>query len=315
MPAWQPPRPYHHALHRSQGGNVWRGVVAIVLLALGFFVLQIPAGVVLIIESDSIEELSLTPLGLAATNLALAALWPLSLGIQRLLYGVRPGTLHAVSGRIRWRLFGILASVLVPLYLLYVLASPLFLPAEEVGAFTSTALAFILVAILTTPLQSAGEEVAFRGLLHRAVGGWFRNPRVALVIGAIISSIVFAIAHGAGDIWLNAYYAVFGLSMAVITWRTQGLEGAIIAHAANNTFLMIYNAAMGADFDGMFEREAGAGGPFMLVAMGLSALAAALVWWRTRTDSAREAMDLPENIQPNPWREQDEPQPAAAQHV
>ncbi|HLS14618.1 MAG TPA: type II CAAX endopeptidase family protein [Beutenbergiaceae bacterium] len=307
----QPPRPYHHALYRAQGGNVWRGVVAIILLALGFFLLQIPGSIVLLIESglptdpEDVLQLTITPLGLMALNLSLAALWPLSWGIQRMLYGARPGMLHSVAGRIRWRLFGILAAVLVPLYFVYVLASAVFFPEVETGAFTSTALAFILVAILTTPLQSAGEEVAFRGLLHRAVGGWFRNPRIALVIGAAFSSILFALAHGAGDVWLNAYYFVFGISMVVITWRTQGLEGAIIAHAANNTFLMLYNAAVGADFDSMFEREAGTGGPFMLIAMALCAVAAGLVWWRTRTTKAVEAMDLPENIRPNPWRDQE----------
>ena len=312
-PMWHPPRSYHHALHRPQGGNIWRGVVAIILLAAGFFLLQIPGSIVLIIESglpedpEDLLQLTITPLGLMALNLSLAALWPLSWGIQRMLYGARPGTLHSITGRIRWRLFGILAAVLVPLYLVYVLASAVLFPEVETGAFTSTALAFMLVAILTTPLQSAGEEVAFRGLLHRAVGGWFRNPRIALVIGAAFSSILFALAHGAGDLWLNAYYFVFGLSMVVITWRTQGLEGAIIAHAANNTFLMLYNAAVGADFDAMFEREAGAGGPFMLIAMALCVVAAGLVWWRTRTDKAVEAMKLPENIPPNPWRGQEAP--------
>lgn len=297
--AWQPPRPYNHGLRRDQGGNLWRGIVAILMLGAAFLLFQVLLSVVIIIDSGSLTDLSLTPVGLLATNLGLAALWPTSLAIQRILYGPRPGTLHSVTGKIRWRLFFILAGVLVPAYVVYIAISHLLYPVET-GPFTTTAVGFIVVAILTSPLQSAGEEVAFRGLLPRAIGGWFATHRMALVVGTLISAVLFAAAHGAGDWWLNAYYAVFGLCMAVMTWRTQGLEAAMIAHAANNTFLMVLNAVMGMDFDDMFDREAGAGGPFMLVGMGMCVLVTALVWWRTSRPKARAAMELPENITPNP---------------
>ncbi|MGC0272402.1 type II CAAX prenyl endopeptidase Rce1 family protein [Pseudactinotalea sp. Z1739] len=303
----QPPRAYHHALRRDQGGNVWRGILALVMFGVGFVLLQIPATVVILLQSDVnllgedlMSGLRITPLGMLVTNLSLAALWPLSLGIQRLLYGVRPGSLHSVAGKIRWRLFLMLAAVLLPAYLLYTALNPLVFPTET-GVFTATHAAFIVIAILTTPLQSAGEEVGFRGLVQRAVGGWFVSPRVALVIGTLISAVLFAIAHGAGDMWLNVYYVVFAVALTVMTWRTQGLEAAIIVHAANNTFIMILNSALGMDFDGMFDREAGVGGPFMLVGMAMCVLATALVWWRTRTPKAREAMRLPEPVTPNPW--------------
>src|SRR5699024_5898758 len=62
-PAWQPPRPYNHGLRREQGGNAWRGIVTIILMAVSFFVLQIPASVVILLESDSLLELSMTPMG------------------------------------------------------------------------------------------------------------------------------------------------------------------------------------------------------------------------------------------------------------
>src|SRR5699024_5752458 len=88
-------------------------------------------------------------------------------------------------------------------------------------------------------------------------------------------------------------YVVFGLSLTVMTWRTQGLEAAIIAHAANNSFIMILNSARGTDFEEAADRSAGAGGPFMLAAMAMCVVAAALVWWRTRTTAAHEAMRLP----------------------
>lgn len=299
------PMPYHHGLRRHSG-NIWRGIVALLILAVVFFAAQFAAGIVLLAESGlDLDNLRITPVGMLATNLALAALWPAGLLIQRILYGPRPGTLHSVAGKIRWRLFAILAAVLLPAYAIYVALSPVIMPGAEgpgeTGTLTGPVVAgFIVVALLTTPLQSAGEEVAFRGLIPRVVGGWFAKPRVALVVGAAVSSVLFALAHGAGDMWLNAYYLIFAISLTVMTWRTQGLEAAIIAHAANNTFLMVLNSARGVEFDDMFERQAGVGGPFMLVAMVMCVLATALVWWRTGRPKAREALQLPQGISPNP---------------
>src|SRR5690625_3057401 len=82
----QPPQPYHHGLRRPQGGNLWRGLLTIVMLGLGFVVLQFPVSVVILLQSDidwtgpdPLTDLSITPVGLLAANLSLALLWPLSL--------------------------------------------------------------------------------------------------------------------------------------------------------------------------------------------------------------------------------------------
>lgn len=302
-----PPKTYHHGLRRDQGGNWWRGILALVMLAVGFVLVQLILGLVMIVQSGGLSdvmageqpELSITPVSLLMLNLGLAAMWPLSIGIQRLLYGVKAGPLHSVAGMFRWRLFVKLAIVLVPIYLVYTLGFSLLDPAGA-GTFTATAVAFLIVALLTTPLQSAGEEVMFRGLGQRAIGGWFSNARVALVVGTVIASALFASAHGSTDWWLNAYYFIFGVSMAIITWRTQGLEGAIIAHAANNTFLFIIGAIQGMDFDGLLEREDGAGGSFMLVPMIVCLAIAGVVWWRTSNGRLRDELKLPEPITPSP---------------
>ena len=41
---------------------------------------------------------------------------------------------------------------------------------------------YLAIVLLTTPLQSAGEEYGFRGLVQRSAGSWFRSTRVALVV-------------------------------------------------------------------------------------------------------------------------------------
>src|SRR4051794_22230782 len=78
----------------------WRGALAIVLLIAGTFVVStvLTIGAALLDPSPS-----LGPVALLALNLGLAAQLPLAMGLQRLLFGVRPGLLSSVVGRFRWR--------------------------------------------------------------------------------------------------------------------------------------------------------------------------------------------------------------------
>ena len=93
------------------------------------------------------------------------------------------------------------------------------------------------VVLLTTPLQSAGEEYGARGLIARAAGSWVADPRIALAISTVVSATIFMLAHGAADPWLIGYYFVFGVAMSVVVWRTGGLEVAVLIHTVNNLLL------------------------------------------------------------------------------
>ena len=46
-----------------------------------------------------------------------------------------------------------------------------------------TLVGLLVVILLTTPLQSAAEEVGFRGYLSQAVASWFARP----VTGALVA--------------------------------------------------------------------------------------------------------------------------------
>ena len=97
--------------------------------------------------------------------------------------------------------------------------------------WTDTVRDFVLVIALLTPLQAAGEEYAFRGYLTQAFGGLFRS-RVAAVVG---SSLLFAIAHGAGQsfpIFFDRF--AFGLVAGTLVILTGGLEAGIAFHVLNN---------------------------------------------------------------------------------
>jgi len=288
-PQAPPTATYDHALRAAPAW--WRGVVAIVLLVIGFLILSFVFGMLafavdLATGEYTLEEvasglITLTPATMLANNLSLAALIPAAMLIQWAVFGVRPRWLSSVEGRFRWRWMGRLALIIVPVWIVYVGGSLLLSPLEPI-VVDGTMIAMLAIVILTTPLQSAGEEYGARGLIQRSVGSWFRSPLAAFIVGTIVSGAVFASVHFAGDPWLIAYYFVFGASMSFAARGTGGLEAPVLIHATNNVLLLVPTALM-SQTDQVFERGEGAGGPFMLLPMALC-IAAALVstWWGRR---------------------------------
>jgi uncharacterized protein len=88
-------------------------------------------------------------------------------------------------------------------------------------------------------LQAAGEEYLYRGLISRAVGSQFANPRIAIVAAMGISGLLFVLSHGNADPWSNAFYvsAVVGLSLTAHV--SQGLEAPALIHALINVSFFI----------------------------------------------------------------------------
>lgn len=285
----EPGSTYDHALRAAPAW--WRGAVALLLLVVGFLILSLVFGLLAFVidiatGAYTLEDvanglITLTPATMLGNNLSLAALIPVSMLIQWAVFGVRPRWLSSVQGWFRWRWLGRLALIIVPVWIVYVGVSLLLSPLDPI-VVDGTMIAMLAIVILTTPLQSAGEEYGARGLIQRSVGSWFRRPVAAFIVGTVISGAVFASVHFAGDPWLIAYYFVFGASMSLAARGTGGLEAPVLIHATNNVLLLIPTALM-SQTDQVFERGEGAGGPFMLLPMALC-VAAALVstWWGRR---------------------------------
>ena len=298
---------YDHALRVTPAW--WRGVVAIVILAVVFLALSLLLSVAaitvdLLTGASSLADLedgtiALTPWTMLANNLALAAMWPVAVLLQWWLFGVRPRWMSSVEGRFRWRWLGRLALIIVPVWAVYVAVSFALSPLDAV-VIDATVVAMVAVIVLTTPLQSAGEEFAARGLIQRSAGSWFRDPTTAFVAGAILSGAIFAVAHLAGDPWLIAYYFVFGVSLSITARGTGGLEAPILIHVTNNVLLLVPTALM-SQTDQVFQREAGVAGPFMLAPMAVCVLAAALsIWWARRNGVTTTAPLPPTRLTPSP---------------
>ncbi len=239
---------YHLVLRGGWPGK-WRPLVGLLVLAVGMLlvlplVVMVPFVVWYAVTGQDVgEQMSTlvdlanpTPAGLAYLNLALAALIPLTWLIVRLLHGLRPRWVSSVFPRLRWRYFFICLGLSFIALIATVVVAAL-LPQQEatsmagsLNEFTPEVRSFLLVVLLLTPLQAAAEEYAFRGYLLQAFGGLVRSPVVAVGL----SSVLFALAHGAQDPPIFFDRFAFGVVAGTLVILTGGLEAGIAMHVLNN---------------------------------------------------------------------------------
>ena len=244
-----PPVGYHQ-LQRLGRPGPWRPLVGIVLLVIGVAVLSPLAALVPVIAwlvatgepvgagLDSVMSIDdATPMGLAYVNLVLASAISVTILINLALHGLMPGWLVSVVRRVRWRFFlACFGLSVVALVATVVVSSVVPQPAGgelsgQANAFTSTTRDFLLVVLILTPLQAAGEEFAFRGYLIQAFGGLFSSR----VLAVVLSALLFALAHGIGqDLAIFVDRLAFGLVAGALVILTGGLEAAIAMHVLNN---------------------------------------------------------------------------------
>jgi membrane protease YdiL (CAAX protease family) len=265
--------------------RIGRGLLAIVLLVGGMFgaiqVLYLLA--VWIDGSIRTEPQALTPLTLASGLVATALLIPWSMLIQRWLYGVPSQSLHSVVSRFRFDVFGRALLAILPLFLIALAITEYLEPRATAVWSHGDIIGFFVVVVLLVPLQAAGEEYGLRGLVFRIAGGWVHGRRASLVLGTVVSGAVFAVIHTAADPWWNVFYVLFSVSTALITWRTGGIETAIVIHAVYNVMTFVFWFILHADLADRFDRSAGAVTPALLVPSALAFLVITVaVWLRTR---------------------------------
>lgn len=280
--------PYHRVLARDKR-QIWRGIAALVLFMGGMFAFSFAVGILGAFIDLALGRSSVllggdefTPITMASALLGIALLLPWSMLIQRWLYGVRGASLHSVRSLFRPDLFGRAFLVILPIWTIYLALFSVFTPYPESSWLFVDLVAMFAITILLAPLQSAAEEYGFRGLLFRVTASWSRGARAGLVIGVLVSSLMFMVAHLAFDPWLNFYYFTMGVALALITWRTGGLEIAVVIHAVNNTLAFLLTILTHADLEEGMDRSVGAGSPIMLVPCVLLLVITAVVWWRTR---------------------------------
>jgi membrane protease YdiL (CAAX protease family) len=269
----------------------WKGLIALVVAAVAWLL----ASVIVVIPSMVYEVINqhisltdpralqnsltkMTPSLFLANNLSVALMIP-SAWLGLIIYGQRPRWLSSVVGGIRWGwLLRILGLILIPYIALEVLTAALGgLPSLSWKPYS---LFMIIVILLTTPLQCAGEEFGLRGLVNRVFGS-YGSSRISFWVGGVASSLLFAYLHLAQDIFLNIFYFSFGMLSCWMAWRTGGLEAGIAMHVVNNMFAMAVLPF--SDFSGMMDRQAGSASAWDVLPLAAVMLASmGLVEWQVR---------------------------------
>lgn len=97
----------------------------------------------------------------------------------------------------------------------------------------------LLVTVIFIPIQTATEELIFRGYLIQGFALAFKNGLAPL----IITSVLFGLMHASnpeakahGLLIMMPYYIFFGAFLAIITLLDEGSELAMGIHCANNLF-------------------------------------------------------------------------------
>lgn len=240
------PRPYVHQM-RGPRHRWWRPVLAGIVAAPTWFLMAAALTGVFAVAGlvpDTIEEFGTDPWGALYGNLVIAALIPAT--FLGLWVGHRRSPLRVLSVvlRLRWGWMLRCAAVVTPLWILYLAASWVLFD-QEVLPRAEQWVGLVVVCILTTPLQAAGEEIAFRGGLVQSVGSWFRSPVVALVVTTLLSTAAFVAAHGSFDPWIVIEIGTLGVFGCYLAWRTGGLEAAIVVHVVNNVLITLTGALLG----------------------------------------------------------------------
>jgi membrane protease YdiL (CAAX protease family) len=228
----------------------------------------------------------------ALMNLLLAALIPCCFLATRIVHGPGAGVMSSVTGAFRWRWFLRCCWILAPLYVLYI-SLDLVLDPPATGRPAQWAL-LLLVVVLSTPAQAAGEEFLFRGLILQNIGVCFRNPRFGLVVASLVSVVMFTAAHGSADPWIVIDLGFGAAACCFLAWRTGGLEAPIALHAINNTMGMTGSLLFGGWGEG-FVDETSQGKPLdaLLSVVVCSGAVALMLRWAGRDGIARVGAPLP----------------------
>jgi membrane protease YdiL (CAAX protease family) len=140
--------------------------------------------------------------------------------------------------KIRWNRYFFSFGIWAVLILVLTLVSYLISPEEIELRFDAGNFAILLVvAIIFIPIQTATEELIFRGYLMQGFGLAFKNGIMPL----IITSVLFGLMHASnpeakahGLLIMMPYYIFFGAFLGVLTLLDEGAELAMGIHCANN---------------------------------------------------------------------------------
>lgn len=273
----------YHRVYAGKRHGIARGLAAIALLVVGMigFATILNAGSVIVDREILGRTGPSTPLKQAAGALSLALLIPYAMLLQRVFYGVPPRSLHSVAGCFRYGVLGRALLAFGPLVVIMVALAAL----DESGSVpwaTADLVAYFVIGTVLIPVAAAGEEYGFRGLMFRVLGSWTKRARPGAILGIVVTTVLFSLAHGTLDPFLLTSYLVLFSSTAIVTWRTGGLEVAVALHGVYNVAFLVLGTTLHVDIGAQLASRGEAVGSWAnLMPSAALALATAIVWWMT----------------------------------
>lgn len=284
---------YQHLL-RGPRYRWWKPLLCLLLvlpLAIGLAALAVIPVVVagLVTGAPDLVAYTLTtvtdikhlgPVGFVYTNLTLIVLIPSVMLSVWAVHGTRPRFLASVAGGIRWVWLLRCLMVVAPVWLAYGVVGLLAQPAGSPRP--AHWLALLVIVVLMTPLQAAGEEYLFRGWIIQNVGAWFARPMLGLAVSLVVSAVAFSAAHLSPDPFIVGTLACLALTAGIATWRTGGLEAAIVIHTVNNVLTFFVVILFGGWEDAFVTPTSKAPPSTLVAAVLVDALVLALIFWQAR---------------------------------
>lgn len=174
-----------------------------------------------------------------ALTMCMFVFWLLFFGLC-IKYLQKKNLLSVISGydKLRWKRYFTAFGTWAALTILYSVLTYFLYPSNysfqfEPGRFVI----LVIVSVVFFPIQTATEEIIFRGYLLQGFGLAFKRAWP----GLIITSVLFGLMHGMnpetkthGFLVMMPFYMLFGLFLGFLTLLDEGLELAMGIHCANN---------------------------------------------------------------------------------
>ena len=294
----------YHQLLRGPRWRWWRPLVSLAVLVgllVVLFLVIFPgyAGLDALLPDPWVGSLDddVSPITMNATDLLLAGLIPVSALAVAIAHKVRPGWVASVRGGVRWRWLGRCSLVVAPVWVVY-LGLGFFVDPTEPERPDHWVL-LLVMALVVTPFQAAGEELLFRGWLVQNLGAYFARPVAGLVVTTVVSAALFGLAHGSPDPWVLLSIATLAVAACLANWCTGGLEAGIAMHAVNNVGVGVVTITYGGYADSFVDQTT-TGSPWdFFPGLVVHAIAVALILWqgrRVRIDRTTRPA-----VEPAPW--------------
>lgn len=185
--------------------------------------------------------------------------------------------------RLRWFVCSLACS------LIFLFAVPLFIfflgPDKSSFSLRPDFPLFLTLIIFLLPLQTAAEELVFRGALPQYITRFFlpylqEKPEGEVFVAlsaAIVSSLLFVLAHASTELWVCMQIAFFGICSFILAYKTGGLESSIAFHTAVNFSTFFMAAISGADAQILAQTVKIGVGEFAMTALWYTLLTAVLL--------------------------------------